>query len=441
MPAPLFYTMHMRTINPNIFKTYDIRGKYPKEINRKFAFQFGYFLPHLIKSGKKPRKILVAADARPSSITLKSQLIKGLLRNNILVIDAGCASAPMLYLGVKQTKSDLGVMITASHLGKEYSGFKICRSDLQIISGIELKKYAKLFQRPPINAPVLGKCHKKNLLNDYVDFLLQKANFSPKEKVYFKKLKIGIIPPITPVKMALEKIARKIPLQINFGSARKNKNDLIIAFDSDADRIFFFNASGQPILGDAIAALIADWLLKKHGGKKTIVTDERSSYLITEIAQKNKGKIFYSRVGHSFFKKEMAKHRAIFGSEKIGHYYWQDLFYIDDGLFTLLQTLKCLAFYQISFSDLLKEYRKYATMPERNFRIQDAKEKMNAVKKHFQKQSPRFSLSDGLTMQFRDWRFNLRPSETEPLLRLNIEAISKTILKKKLEEVKKIVKK
>lgn len=441
MPAPLFYTMHMQTADPKIFKAYDIRGKYPKEINRKFAFQLGYFLPQIIKSGKKPRKILVAADTRPSSLILKSQLIEGLLRNKISAIDAGCASTPMLYLGVKQTKSDLGIMITASHLGKECNGFKVCRSDLQIISGIELRKYAKLFNQPIVNTPILGKCRKKDLLNDYIDFLLKKANFSPKEKIYCKKIKIGMIPPTTPVKLVMEKIARKIPLKINFGSAQKNKNDFTIGFDLDADRIFFFDALGRPILGDAIAALIADWLLKKRKGKKTVITDERSSYLITEIVQKNKGKIFYSRVGHSFFKKEMAKRRAIFGSEKIGHYYWPDLFYVDDGLFTLLQTLKCLAFYQISFSDLLKKYRKYATMPERNFRIQNAKEEINAVKKHFQKQSQRTSLFDGLTMQFKDWRFNLRPSETEPLLRLNIEAISKAVLKKKFEEVKKIIKK
>ncbi|HOX21719.1 MAG TPA: hypothetical protein PKZ02_01960 [Candidatus Paceibacterota bacterium] len=432
--------MHMQTADPKIFKAYDIRGKYPKEINRKLAFQFGYFLPKIIKFGKKPRKILVAADTRPSSLILKSQLIKGLLRNKISVIDADRVSTPMLYLGVKQTKSDLGIMITASHLGKEYNGLKVCRSNLQIISGIELRKYAKLFNQPIVNAPILGKCRKKDLLNDYIDFLLKKANFSLKEKIYCKKIKIGIIPPTTTVKLALEKIARKIPLKINSASAQKNKNDFAIGFDSDADRIFFFNNLGQPILGDTIAALIADWLLKKHKGKKTIITDKRSSYLITEIVQKNKGKIFYSRVGHSFFKKEMTKRQAIFGNEKIGHYYWQVLFYVDDGIFTLLQLLKCLAFNQMPLTDLTKRYQKYATLPEQNFQVKNPKEKIKAVRKHFQKQSQRTSLSDGLTMQFKEWRFNLRLSETEPLLRLNIEAISKTILKKKFEEVKKIIK-
>lgn len=440
MPAPLFYTIHMQTTDRKIFRAYDIRGKYPKEINQNFAFQLGYFLPQVIKSGKKPRKILVAADARPSSAILKSHFIKGLLRNKILVIDAGCTSTPMLYLGVKQTKSDLGIMITASHLGKKYSGFKICRPDSQIITGIELKKCVKLFNQPIINSPIAGKCQKKDLLDNYITFLLQKANFSQKEKIYLKKIKIGIIPPAAPVKLALEKIARKVALKINFGSAKNNKNDFTIGLDSDADRIFFFNALGQPILGDTIAALIADWLLKKHKGK-TIITDERSSYFITEIAQKNKGKIFYSRVGHSFFKKEMAKRKAIFGGEKIGHYYWQDLFYIDDGIFTLLQILKCLAFYQIPFFNLVKKYQKYSEMPEQNFKVKNPKEKISAVKKYFQKQSRRASLSDGLTMQFNDWRFNLRPSETEPLLRLNIEAVATSILKKKFEEIKKIIKK
>ena len=440
MPAPLFYTIHMSTAEPKIFRAYDIRGKYPKEINSKFAFQFGYFLPQIIKLRKNPRKILVAADARPSSVILKSQLIKGLLRNKISVLDAGCASAPMLYLGVQQTKSDLGIMITASHLGKEYNGLKICRSDLQIISGTELKKYAKLFNQPPVSSPALGKYQKKDLLNDYLNFLLKKTSFPQKEKNYLKKIKIGIISPMAPVKFVLNRVAQKISLKINFSDIKNNKNDFAIGLDSDADRIFFFNALARPIPGDAIAALIADWLLKKYKGK-TIITDERSSYLITEIAQKNKGKIFYSRVGHSFFKKEMARRRAIFGSEKSGHYYWQDLFYIDDGIFTLLQILKCLAFYKIPFSDLITKYQKYAGMAEQNFKIKNPEEKINAVKKHFQKKFRYTSSLDGLTMEFNDWRFNLRLAENEPLLRLNIEAFSKPILNKKFKEIKRIIKK
>lgn len=440
MPRPLFYTIHMLTTEPKIFRAYDVRGKYPKEINPKFAFQFGYFLPQIIKLGKNPRKILVAADTRPSSAILKAQLIKGLLRNKILVLDAGCASAPMLYLGVKQTKSDLGIIITASHLGKEFSGFKICRSDLQIISGTELKKYAKLFNQPIIASPIFGKYQKKNLLNNYIALLLKKANFSQKEKTYLKKIKLGIIPPITPVKLALKTIAKKISLKIKSGGAKKNGNDFAIGLDSDADRIFFFGNLGRRILGDTIAALITDWLLKKYKSS-AVVTDERSSYLITEVAQRNKGKIFYSRVGHSFFKKEMAKRRAIFGSEKTGHYYWRDLFCIDDGIFTLLQILKCLAFYQIPFSALIKKYQKYAAMPEQNFPVKNPQEKINTVKKRFQNQSQRSSLFDGLTIQFNDWRFNLRTSETEPLLRLNLEAVSKPILKKKLAEIKKIIRK
>ena len=137
----------------------------------------------------------------------------------------------------------------------------------------------------------------------------------------------------------------------------------------------------------------------------------------------------------------MAKRKAVFGGEKTGHYYWQELHYIDSGIFTLLRLLKCLALQKISFADLMKNYQKYATLAEQNFKITNPKEKLNSVRRHFQKQSRKISLLDGLTMQFNDWRFNLRQSETEPLLRLNIEAVSKPILKKKFKEIKEIIKK
>ena len=385
-------------------------------------------------------KIVVAADSRPSSSVLKCRLIDGLRQNRVLVIDAGEIATPILYFAVKKTDANLGIMITGSHLAQNRNGFKICRPDLQIISGMELKKYLPIFNQPIVFSEATSRCQKKDFINDYANFILSKAVFSPKDIAYLKKIKIKVARSSKPVSLVLKKISKKSSLPIKFvARPSKTGNGPTIAFDSDADRFFVFDSSDKLILGDTLGAILADCLLKNSPGKNIIV-DERSTSLISEIAKKRRGKIFYSRVGHSFFKKAMRQHQARLGIEKLGHYYWKELLYVDDGIFTFLKFLKCLAQSRKKFADLIKNYRKYATLPEQNFKNNNWEKKVDRIKKTFKKSCRRISRLDGLTMEFDNWRFNLRPSQTEPFLRLNIEAASKTILKDKSNALKRFLK-
>jgi len=431
---------HLAKLNPKIFQAYDIRGKYPREINKDSAFRLGYFLPRILGRDKKKMKIVVAADSRPSSSVLKCQLIDGLRQNKVLVIDAGEIATPILYFAVKKTLANLGIMITSSHLAQNRNGFKLCRSNLQIISGKELKKYLPLFNQPIVFSKTTSQCQKKDFIDDYTNFILSKAIFSPKDIAYLRSIKIKMAIPSKAVMPSLKTIIRKTALPVKFGTpTSKTASDVTIGFDSDADRFLVFDSSGQPILGDTIGALLVDYTLKNKPAENIIV-DERSTSLISEIVKKHRGKIFYSRVGHSFFKKAMHQHRARFGIEKLGHYYWKELSCVDDGIFTFLKFLKCLAYSRQKFADLITNYQKYASLLEQNFKNNNWKKKADRIKKTFKKSCRRLSRLDGLTMEFDNWRFNLRPSQTEPLLRLNIEAASKEILKEKSDALKRFLK-
>jgi len=427
-------------LNPKIFHAYDIRGKYPREINKDSAFRLGYFLPRILGRGKNKMKIVVAADSRPSSSVLKCQLIDGLRQNKVLVIDAGEIATPILYFAVKKTNANLGIMITGSHLAQNRNGFKLCRSDLQIISGKELKKHLPLFNQPIVFSKTTSQRQKKDFIDDYTNFILSKAIFSPKDIAYLKNIKIKVANSSGPVVLVLKKITRKTAFPIKFITpTSKTASGLTIAFDSDADRFFVFDNSNKLILGDIIGAILVDCLLKNNPGENIIV-DERSTSLISEIVKKHRGKIFYSPVGHSFFKKAMRQHQARLGIEKLGHYYWKELFYVDDGIFTFLKFLKCLTQSRQKFADLTKNYQKYASLPEQNFKNNNWKKKVDQIKKTFKKSCRRLSRLDGLTMEFDNWRFNLRPSQTEPFLRLNIEAASKEIVKEKFDALKRFLK-
>jgi len=431
---------YLTGLNPKIFHAYDVRGKYPQQINEDSAFRLGYFLPRVLRRGQKKIKIVVAADSRPSSSVLKCRLIDGLRQNRVVVIDAGEIATPILYFAVKKTEANLGIMITGSHLAQNRNGFKICRPDLQIISGMELKKYLPIFNQPIVFSEATSRCQKKDFINDYANFILSKAVFSPKDIAYLKKIKIKVARSSKPVSLVLKKISKKSSLPIKFvARPSKTASGLTIAFDSDADRFFVFDNFNKLILGDIIGAILTDCLLRNNPGE-SIIVDERSTSLISEIAKKRRDKIFYSRVGHSFFKKAMRQHQARLGIEKLGHYYWKELLYVDDGIFTFLKFLKCLAQNRKKFADLIKNYRKYATLPEQNFKNNNWKNKMDRIKKFFKKSCRRLSLFDGLTMEFDRWRFNLRPSQTEPFLRLNIEAASKEILREKFDALKRFLK-
>lgn len=432
----------MFKVYPEIFRAYDIRGRYSKEIDADFALRFGYWFPQILSQMKKIRgrgmvNILVASDSRDESGILKSNLVRGLLINDISVIDIGKASTPMFYFAIKKNKADFGVMVTASHLSDEYAGLKICDLDLKAITGYDFKKYLSFFRRQFILLPILGQLSRFNLIDEYVDFISEKIKFSKLERLYWRKKKIFISSESEVIREIIKKLFNRIGLNFKWGQSGYTGASVI--FDEDGDRVNVLDKNQKIIGGDVIGAIILEYLLRSRRGGGVVV-DERSTRLIWEIAERFKSHVYYSPVGHNFFQREMQKRRALFGIEKSGHYYWRDFFGVDSGIFSFMKILQAVVFFKKDLSVLFRDYKKYFDTPEQNFRVKNIKKKISLVENKFRPLALKISKLDGLTMDFGKWRFNLRPSRTESFLRLNIEAASQKILQEQTMVLKKIIK-
>lgn len=457
----------MPLIKETIFKAYDLRGLYPDEINEDFALKFGYFfLPWLQKQKRLPSKkikIVLGGDGRFSTPILKKALLKGLLSYPLVVYDLGKVTTPLFYFALKKTQADFGIMITASHLPAVYNGLKIVDRNLLSFSGWELKSILEFF---PLELELKkeGQLERKDFSQAYQDFLLKKLAFLKEELVFLKKKKIiinclkGMTGPI------LKKLKRRLalPWQLVFDQPSpyfcqelssktkeklaqemkrlilKAKGELGVIFDGDGDRVLFFDSQGNFLREDLLGALLVEEILKKKRG--TIVVDQRSTRMIREIVRKNGGRLVFSPVGHRFFKERMKKFQALFGLEKSGHYYFRDFFFADSGLFTFLKVLKILAQKKKKIEELTKPYQKYFSQPEIDFSVKDPFSLLKIVEQKLKKKAKRVSHFDGLTMEFSDWWFNLRASQTEKFLRLNLEAKSFKDFQKGLKIIKKIIK-
>jgi len=436
----------MFKISDKIFRAYDIRGLYPQEINADLAFRLGYFFLEFLQKSKllkstthrKKIKIAVNADYRVSSKILKKKLIEGLLMNEVEVLDLGQSSTPMFYFGIKKIKADFGIMITASHLSKDNNGFKVFDSELNAISGEVFKKYQSIFKKKIISTLFKGLWKKSNLFNDYILFLLKISSFSKKELNFLKKVKIAVKDSGGVIKPIFKKLIPKLKLNIRI--KKINHSDSFgVVFDADGDRMSLVDKNNKEVLSDVVGSFLTEYFLKNKG-KGVIITDERSTKLIKEIVDKYRAKLVYCQVGHSYFKVKMSKEKALLGIEKASHYYFKDFFYADAGVYAFLSFLKALVYYQYTLEDVLIKYKKYANLSEQNFKVQNKKKSIKTVEKYFQKGAENISYLDGLTIEFKNWRFNLRPSNTEEFLRLNIEADDEKVLKEKFIELKKKIK-
>ncbi|HON22104.1 MAG TPA: hypothetical protein PLX48_03045, partial [Candidatus Paceibacterota bacterium] len=253
----------METISQKIFLTYDIRGRYPKEINGDVLWRLGYNLPLILQKQKKlPHrrlKIVVGRDSRPSGAVLIKNLIQGLLQNNIEVVDAGVITAPMLYFLIKEYHFDLGFIITGSHLSENYTGLKIYTQELNAISGNWLLQFIDILNRPATVGLTKGKLARKNFLNDYSQFLLQKTQIEKKQKALQQKNILVCCPKAS--QLILEIVKKELKLNLQFVHRpipkrliRERKCDFVVQFDSDGDRMYVFNQKGEQILGDVIGA-------------------------------------------------------------------------------------------------------------------------------------------------------------------------------------------
>jgi len=453
-----------------IFKTgaYDIRGIYPKEVDEEIAFKIGQGFVKFLNETKKTKskkgarlKIVVAQDNRISSPSLYKSLSRGIIEAGADIINIGLATTPMFYFAVAFYGFDGGVVVTSSHNPAQYNGFKLVREKAIPISGRtglqEIKKFAL---SKKITVKKRGKIVKKKILRDYVKFNLKKINTKK-----FSSFKITIDTANSVAGILLSDIFKKTPLKISYlfkkldGSfpnhdpnplkkqnlkflrkdVLKRKSDLGIAFDGDGDRIFFVTEKAEIVSGDILTALISDIILKDRP-KEKIIYDVRSSNIIKETVEKRGGIPLMSGVGHSFIKEKMRKENALFAGELSGHYYSRDHFFYECPFSVLFLILKEMTETKKTLSQMVKPFKKYYHSGEINFRVEDKKKILSKIDKKFGKKG-KVSRIDGLKIEFSDWWLSLRVSNTEPFLRLIIEAKTKKILDKNKKKVIALIKK
>jgi phosphomannomutase len=446
----------MTLIDPSIFKAYDVRGLYPGQINEDVTYQIGRaFVAYL-----RARRLAVSRDMRLSSPTLAAAFIKGALRQGADVADFGMMSTDMLYYAVAHDGFDGGAQITASHNPKAYNGVKLVRRDaVPLSSDAGISDIRDMVSQDTIPDAPSASGQRRNVLlfEDYIEHVLSFIDVSA-IRSYHLVLDAGngmgglIAPslferfPCQTTRLCCE-IDGTFPNHDANPLIEENRRDIVdrvvtdcadvgIAWDGDADRCFFIDSDGDFVPGDFVTALLAEAFLRKHPGAK-IIYDVRASYAVKDTVQACGGSALMNRVGHAFFKDRMRKENAVFGGEVTGHYYFRNNFYADNGLIPALIILELMSIKGQTLSELLAPLRKkYFISGEINTAMPD----MSSVRRILDELAHRYSsgrvyMMDGVSVEFPTWHFNVRPSNTEPLLRLNLEAKSGDLMAAKRAEV------
>jgi len=427
-----------------IIKAYDIRGLVKDEVTPDFSFSLGVAFAKFLEQEREPATIVVGEDMRPSSPLLADAFTDGATSQGMDVIRLGLTSTDMLYFASGKLNLP-GVMFTASHNPAKYNGMKLCKSGARPIgqdSG--LAKIRELIQEgvPISNRPV-GSVRKQDLLKEYVDYLL--ASF-PKNTFKKRKLKVvidagngmaGFTAPAVMARLNVELIPMYFELDGNFPNheanpidsanlkdlqkrVKKERADIGLAFDGDADRCFLIDQAGELVNPSALTALIAVRELKAKPGA-TIIYNLISSKAVAEVIAEHGGIGVRSRVGHSYIKNLMAESGAVFGGEHSGHFYFKNFWRADSGMLAGLYAIAELMASKGNLAQLLAPYNRYVASGEINSKVKDVTKSIAKVRDKYHGQYQVDEL-DGLTITADSWWFNLRGSNTEPLLRLNVEA-------------------
>jgi phosphomannomutase len=448
---------------PNIFKAYDIRGLVGSELTPDFTFATGAAFARFIIQEREPGTVVIGEDMRSSSPELADAFSAGVTSLGLDVIRVGLASTDMLYFAAGKLNMP-GAMFTASHNPAQYNGIKLCLSGARPIGRESGLLAIENFVRSgsPISFGNIGKESQRNLLADYVKHLHTLVDLAG-----IKKLKIvidagngmaGYTAPAIFEDLNVEVIPMYFELDGTFPNHEANpidpKNlkdlqkavkkygaDIGLAFDGDADRCFLVDENGEIVNPSDLTALIADRELKKYPGS-SIIYNLISSRSVVEVIEENGGVALRSRVGHSYIKALMAQSGAIFGGEHSGHFYFKDFWRADSGALAALHVIAALGSSKVSLSKLLKPYQRYFSSGEINSEVKDAQKAISAIEqKYAQLNSVAIDHLDGLTVNGDTWWFNLRPSNTEPLLRLNVEAKTLARMEKIKDEVLATVRK
>jgi len=434
-------------INPNIFRAYDIRGIYPQEINEEVAFKIGQAFVEYLKA----KKVVVGRDCRLSSTSLFEAMTKGIIERGSDVYNIGQIPTECLYFSVGQYGFDGGIMITASHNPKEYNGFKLVKKGVIWVRGTEIGEKIEEMDFPKIRKK--GKIREIGIWQDYLNHFFSFADIK-KIKPFKVVIDAGngmggkVIPLIEP-KLPIKIISLNFELDGNFPAhspnplakgaikeiqrvIRKEKADFGFIFDGDADRIFLIDELGNLVRGDITLLLLAKYFLKKNPGA-AIAYNLICSKAVPEIIKKWKGRPIRTAVGFVNIRDGMIREKGIMGGELSGHYCFKENFYSDSTFVPFLILLQLISESEKKVSEMVKELSLYPKSQEINFRIEEKEKVLSKIRKKYF--NGRQYFLDGITVEYDDWWFNLRSSQTEPFLRLTIEAKTKKFLKEKKKEL------
>lgn len=436
-----------------LFKAYDIRGIYPSEVDEDFAYKLGRALAMYFTN----ETLLVGRDGRIGSEKLAAALIEGITDQGSDVFDLGICSTPLLYFA---TQKSPGIMVTASHNPKEYNGFKVCAkggTPLSFPDGLSVVKH--LVERANFGRPRhKGRARKKNVLDDYVAHVRQFRD-------RFRNIRVvvdagngvaglivpkvfGRLPGITIIPLFFEldgNFPHRPPNPLREGAlhalskaVKQHKASFGVALDGDADRVIFVDERGVPARPDHVLVLFAQHLLKTNPHAK-VLYDLRSSRIVKEKVTERGGVAIMTRVGHSYITQIMKDENALIAGELSGHYYFRQNFAADNGDIPILLMASVLSAERKPLSRLLAPLQKYFNSGEMSFPIERTAEKLRDIEAVYAGKGGKVYTIDGLSVEFPDWWFNLRPSHTEPYLRLNVEAKTKALLSKKVAELRRLL--
>jgi phosphomannomutase len=446
-------------LDPKVFKAYDVRGLYQSELDEDGAARIGRaYVEHF-----EPKAVAVGRDMRLSSPSMAKALIDGLSGAGAEVVDLGLVGTEMLYFAVDSLALDGGICVTASHNPKEYTGLKVVRRGALPVGGdsglAEIRERARSYDGLPPGDP--SRVREADIWPGFVEKVLSFVDPSA-----VKPLRVVVdaangmagvmLPPV------LERLPQLDVVRCHFepdGSfpnhepnpllpenrefvvrtTRAEGADLGVAYDGDADRCFFVDDTGEFVPGDFVTALLARSVLEKEPGA-SVIYDVRASWAVAREIEAAGGVPLVNRVGHAFIKHRMRKEGAAFAGEVSAHYYFRDFAQADSGVVPFLLMLELLSREGRTLSEILAPYReRYFLTGEINTPVADVPLKLQELKERYAAEGGHVSHLDGLSVDFDDWHFNVRPSNTEPLLRLNLEALSREVMDEKRDEILALV--
>jgi phosphomannomutase len=443
-------------LDPKVFKAYDVRGIYPDELDEAGAYAIG----RAYVDEFEPRTIAVGRDMRLSSPSMAEAVMRGAAESGAEVLDLGLVGTEMTYFAVGELSLDGGIEVTASHNPKEYTGMKIVRRGALPVGGdsglLDIRTRAHGDLGEPKGG---GSIRQEDIWPQYVERALSFVEVST-----VKPLRIVIDAANGMAGVMLPPVLERLPIAAvrcffepdgTFPNHEPNpllpenrefiirktldeRADLGVAFDGDADRCFFVDDTGEFVPGDFVTALLAESVLEKEPGAK-IIYDVRASWAVPDTIERAGGVALVNRVGHAFIKHRMRQEDATFGGEVSGHYYFRDFSQADSGVVPFLMMLELISKRGRRLSELLAPFReRYFITGELNTPVSDVAVKLQELKERFSREGT-ISHLDGLSVDAEDWHMNVRPSNTEPLLRLNLEARSPDLMQRKRDEALAVI--